>query len=240
MNNTGTQINSEHLHRILEHDALAIMGVKQIDPKPNNQYSLASSWSRVSARIFDVIIVNLFCIILSIFVISLGLISIPDSKINSNLLECFGGNTLYEIKQTYNCKDTFELLIVYYVVALFLTTFFNLFYFVYIPVKNLGATFGKQLFRIKIINDTKKSPDLELIQNFWRELFFSMLQISLLVRWVDMIYISKSAQSVNQSFIVSSQILIILIILYSFCNIYFSMRGQSLFDKIANTLVVNE
>ncbi len=240
MDNTGTQINSEQLHRILEHDTLAIMGAKHIDPRPSNQYSLASSWSRVSARIFDIILINLFCIVLCIFILSLGLISIPESKISSNLLECFGGNTLYEIKQTYSCKETFELLKNYYVLALLLTMICNLFYFVYIPVKNLGATFGKQLFRIKIINDTKKSPNLRLVQNFWRELFFTVLQISLFIRWVDMIYISKNPQSVNQSFIVSIQILMILILLYSFCNIYFSVRGQSLSDKIANTLVVNE
>jgi uncharacterized RDD family membrane protein YckC len=240
MDNTGTQLNSDQLHRILQRDSLAIMGAKEPELRPSNQFSLASTFSRFIARFLDLVIINFFCIVLTCFVITIGLTTIPDSKIDSSLLECFSNTTLYEIRQTTACREIFELLKTYYVIALILTLLCNLFYFIYIPVYNRGASFGKQILKIKIISDTKKSPKLKLIQNFWREIFFSILHISLLIRGIDMIYISKNAQSINQFIIVSSQILIILVIIYSFLNIYFSLRGQSLSDKFANTLVVND
>lgn len=238
MDNAGTQLNSDQLHRILQRDALAIMGAKEPELRPSNPFSLASVTTRIMAKGLDFLIVSFFCIFLTCLIVAIGIANIPDSKIDPSILECFGSGTFYEIRQTPNCKDIFELLKFNYVIALFLTLLCNIFYFVYIPVQNNGATFGMQLLGIKIISDTKKSPKLKLFQNFWRELFFSALQVSLLIRGLDMIYVSKNPQSMNQLAIVSGQILILLIIIYSFVNIFFSVRGQSLSDKIANTLVV--
>jgi uncharacterized RDD family membrane protein YckC len=208
--------------------------------------NLASLKTRVLARIVDSIIflfVSFFISLCSFFVFTLvssqslqdintyqqevnllfieSLTQDPNTsnlnreKIRNCDLQNLDKDICNQITQQINFENVVSLTVVFFLS----TTYFTL-----LPLTKLQGTFGKKLFKIKIVSLVENSK-LTFVQTLTREIF-----------WI--LYSFSSILAVYFSFFYSIQTLLLVVISTSTLQIIFNYKHLSIHDRLAETQVI--
>jgi uncharacterized RDD family membrane protein YckC len=233
------QLNKEDLQFILENDPLAIMGARDNNPQ-TGPFLLGKIWKRIAARLFDLLFVYMCCVVFFFMFSMIAFISIPESKIDNAVLDCFENLSYIQLRSTKTCSNILDLLSPFLTVGFIFNTMFFILYFLLLPVYGKFGTIGKYICKLKVINNSKKDTTLKLFQNFKRELIFFILQITILIRTLDMLYSTNiSSQSYIQKTLSLVELFIFVLLCCSTVYMFFSPKQQSCCDKLSKTIVID-
>jgi len=188
---------------------------------------------RCGAHIIDVIIVFLISALITSFIP----VSQKAETISENIIDLSTGVSENKIAlEKYNDELqnlNYELIKETVIVSLANIVVYLLYFVVY-PVYNNGQTFGKKLFKLKIIN--KNNEPLNMNNLLVRTLILHKIAINLISLTLILI-ISKSSFIFINNILNCFQYLIFGIILFM---IILNKNGRGLHDVLSNTIVVNE